>query len=184
MALPKNLNDQDLIRLCREGDSECFSELYMRYHKMIFNSILRLVVDFAQAEDLLQEVFITLYQEIMKGHQIEHFGGFSRRVAINKAIRFLRSSKDMLVLGDGYQNVADGESQDEEYFEMKVEEVKKAISSLPAGYRTIVNLYIMEGLRHEEIAELLGVSHTTVRTQYHRAKKKILSLVSKGDYIR
>lgn len=172
------------MELCRNGNSDCFSELYMRYNKMVFNSILRLVVDFAQAEDLLQEVFISLYQEIMKGCQIEHFGGFSKRVAINKTIRFLRNNKHMLIFADEQMDVAEETSEEEEHFEMRVEEVKKAISSLPAGYRTIVNLYTVEGLQHDEIAQLLGISPTTVRTQYHRAKKKILSLVAKGDFIR
>lgn len=169
------------MKLCREGNSDCFSELYKRYHKTVFNSILRLIQDFMQAEDLLQEVFISLYQEIMKGAQIEHFGGFSKRVAVNKAIRFLRQNKFMLAFEDGYENVADDQVEDEDFFEYRVEEVKKAIRSLPHGYRTIVNLYVIEGLSHQEIAELLGVSQVTIRTQYHRAKKKIVSSITKGD---
>jgi RNA polymerase sigma factor (sigma-70 family) len=184
LVLPKNLSDQELMKCCRQGNSDCFSELYMRYHKAVFNSILRLIQDFAQAEDLLQEVFILLYQDIMKDIQIEHFGGFSKRVAVNKTIRFLRQNKYMLLFEDGYENVAEEQAEDEDLFEFRVEEVKKAISSLPDGYRTVVNLYLMEGLSHEEIAELLGVSQVTVRTQYHRAKKKIVSSVTKGDSIR
>lgn len=179
MVLPKSLNDHELMKLCRQGNSDCFSELYIRYNKVVFNSILRLVQDFAQAEDLLQEVFISLYQEIMKGRQIEHFGGFSKRVAVNMTIGVLRKNKHMLVFDDCHEDVAD-----EDLFEFRIEEVKKAIRSLPDGFRTVVNLYLMEGLSHEEIAELLGVTQTTVRTQYHRAKKKIQSLITKGKCIR
>lgn len=167
------------MRLCQQGNTDSFSELYRRYNKPVFNSILRLVVDFAQAQDLLQEVFITLYQEIMEGRQIEHFGNFSRRVAVNRTISFLRQRKRTLVFEDGHENVVEEEAINEDLFEMQVEGVKKAISSLPEGFRTIVNLYVMEGLPQAAIAELLGISHATVRTQYHRAKKKILSLLQK-----
>ena len=179
MQLSKNLEDQELMRLCQQGNADCFSELYRRYNKTVFNSILRLVTDFAQAQDLLQEVFIVLYQEIIKGRQIQHFGNFSRRVAINKAISFLRKNKRMLVFEDCHENIVEEEAVNEGLFEMRVEEVKKAISSLPEGFRTVVNLYVMDGSPQEEIAELLGISHATVRTQYHRAKKKILSLLQK-----
>lgn len=175
----ENLDDQELMKRCRQGNTDCFSELYGRYKKAVFNSILRLVADFAQAEDLLQEVFITLYQEIMKGRQIEHFGGFSRRVAINRSISFLRQHKHILVFEDGHENVVEEEAENEDLFELRVEEVKKAINSLPEGFRTVVHLYVVEGLPQEEIAGLLGISHATVRTQYHRAKKKVLSLLQK-----
>ncbi|WP_300603805.1 sigma-70 family RNA polymerase sigma factor [Niabella sp.] len=179
LQLSEKLDDQELMKRCRQGRADCFSELYGRYKKAVFNTILRLVADYAQAEDLLQEVFVALYQEIMKGRQIEHFGGFSRRVAANRAISFLRQHKRTLVFEEDHENIVEEEAEDEGLFEMRVEEVKKAISSLPEGFRTIVNLYVMEGLPQEEIAGLLGISHATVRTQYHRAKKKILSLVQK-----
>ncbi|WP_447641401.1 MULTISPECIES: RNA polymerase sigma factor [Chitinophagaceae] len=175
----ENIDDQRLMQLCRRGKSNGFTELYKRYSKAVFNSIVRLVTDFAQAEDLLQEVFVTLYQEIMKGRDIEYFGGFSKRIAVNKAISFLRQNKRVLVFEDYSEHVVHEESEDEDAFELRVEDVKKAINSLPEGYRTVVNLYLVEGLPQEEIAEILGISHATVRTQYHRAKKKILFLLQK-----
>lgn len=179
MAQPTELDDQELMRLCQQGRSDCFSELYLRYHKSVFNTVLRLVTEFTQAEDLLQEVFIALYQEIIKGRQIEHFGAFSKRVAANRAISFLRQRKRLQVFEEEHENISMEEAPDEELFEMRVEELKAAISALPEGFRTIVNLYVVEGLPQEEIATILGISHATVRTQYHRAKKKIVSLLQK-----
>lgn len=179
MRVLENIDDQGLMQLCQRGKSEGFTELYRRYSKAVFNSILRLVTDFAQAEDLLQEVFVTLYQEIMKPRRIEHFGGFSKRVAVNKAISFLRQKKHVLVFEDYSEQVAHEEGEDEDAFELRVEDVKKAINSLPDGFRAVVNLYLVEGLPQEEIAEILGISYATVRTQYHRAKKKILFLLQK-----
>jgi len=175
----KKLEDEELMELCRQGDTEGFSELYNRYNKAVFNTILRLVTDFAQAQDLLQEVFMALYQEIMKGREIQHFVHFSRRVAANKAISFLRTNKRLMVFEDYRDQVVEEEAEDEDLYAMKVEGVKKAIEALPEGFRTIVNLYVMEGVPQQEIADLLGISHATVRTQYHRAKKKILTLLQK-----
>lgn len=179
MQLVEQLEDQGLMELCQKGNSAGFTELYKRYSKAIFNTILRLVRDFAQAEDILQEVFVALYQEIMKEKQIEQFGGYSKRIAMNRAISFLRQNRNVLAFEDYSDQVIEEDSMDEEAFELKVEDVKNAINALPEGFRTVVNLYLVEGIPHEEIAQMLGVSHSTVRTQYHRAKKKILSLLQK-----
>lgn len=179
MQLLEQLDDQGLIKLCQKRDSKGFTELYRRYSKAVFNSIMRLVGDFAQAEDLLQEVFVTIYQEIMREKHIEHFGGYSKRIAMNRAISFLRQHKRVLAFEDYSEDIQAEEAIDEETFELKVEDVKKAINALPEGFRTVVNLYLVEGISQEEIAEMLGVSYSTVRTQYHRAKKKILSILQK-----
>ncbi|MFX5207089.1 sigma-70 family RNA polymerase sigma factor, partial [Acinetobacter baumannii] len=80
-------------------------------------------------------------------------------------------------------SLQDDEAIDEAGFELKVEAVKKAINALPEGYRTVVNLYLFEQLPQEEIGVLLGISHNTVRTQYHRAKAKIWkTLKEEGHY--
>ncbi|HEV3251773.1 MAG TPA: sigma factor-like helix-turn-helix DNA-binding protein, partial [Puia sp.] len=72
------------------------------------------------------------------------------------------------------------EALDENEIHLKVEEVKKAVKLLPNGYRTVLSLYLFEGYDHEEIAEILRVSHATVRTQYMRAKMKLVSLIKTG----
>lgn len=173
------IGDSELMRLCQQGNTAAFTELYGRYSKMLFNSIIRLVTETSQAEDLLQEVFIILYQDIMKRKKIDHFAAFSKRVAINNTISFLRQKKYVLQFENYENDVVMEDAVDEEVFEWKVEEVRRAIIALPQGFRTVVNLYLIEGLPQEEVAEILGISHATVRTQYHRAKKKILSSLQK-----
>ncbi|MCH5718591.1 RNA polymerase sigma factor [Niabella hibiscisoli] len=133
MQRSTQLEDQELMKLCRQGHAEGFTELYRRYNKAVFNTILRLITDFAQAQDLLQEAFIALYQEIMKGRDIQHFAHFSRRVAANKAISFLRARKHVLVFEDSRDNIVEDEAEDEDLFEMKVEGVKKPLKRCPRG---------------------------------------------------
>ena len=77
---------------------------------------------------------------------------------------------------------AEYDVDENEIFECRVEDVKRSIEALPDGYRTILNLYLFEKMNQEEIAALLGISHATVRTQYHRAKKKILSQLKDKSY--
>jgi RNA polymerase sigma-70 factor (ECF subfamily) len=78
-------------------------------------------------------------------------------------------------------NVVEDEEPNEEELALKVEDIKKAVGLLPNGYRTVLTLYLFEGYDQEEIAEILGVSHATVRTQYMRAKKKLLQYIKLGE---
>ena len=77
-------------------------------------------------------------------------------------------------------HLAEEESYDEEELKFKVDEIKKAVKELPNGYRTVLSLHLFEGYDQEEVAEILQISHATVRTQYMRAKQKLLLLIKQG----
>ena len=81
------------------------------------------------------------------------------------------------------QGLAQDESVDEKEIAFKVNQVKKAIEKLPDGYRTVLSLYLLEGYDHEEISEIIGITHNTVRTQYIRAKQKLLNIIKEGGYL-
>ncbi len=166
---------------CKRGDASGYTELYNRYAKEVYNSIYRLVNHTGEAEDLLQEAFLAAFQAI---GGFEHTGGFRawvKRIAINKAISWLRKKKVRLVeLEVGGIRVEEEEGIDEEAFAFTVEEVKKAIEALPEGYRTIVQLYLVENIPQAEIGAMLGLAHNTVRIQYHRAKQRILKTLKEG----
>lgn len=186
MQSVKNIEEQELIVLCRKGKGECFTELYLRYCKAVYNAIFRIVPDKRDAEDLLQEVFATIYGKIMEGYEVEYFGGWSKRIAINRALNFLRQRKILFVdLEDEYeQNIPERENGGAgELFDVRVEEVKSAIAHLSGTEKMIVNLYLLEDIPQEEIAQMLGISHGAVRTQYHRAKTKIRALLPKEKTI-
>ena len=80
----------------------------------------------------------------------------------------------MLDIDTVHTDLSDDEPLNEAEFEFKVDEVKKAITDLPAGYRTVLSLYLLEDYSHEEVATTLNISHSTARTQYMRAKQKLL----------
>ena len=150
--------------------------LYERYSVPVFNTICRLVnYQVAEAEDLLQESFVTVFSNMERLKEVDSFEAWTKRVAINKTISFLRKRKVYFMeIGETEQaQLTDEDEEDVEWKESKLEEIERAIGDLPETSRAIVNLYLFEGLPQEEIGKLLGMSHTAVRSQYHRAKNRI-----------
>lgn len=185
MQLKQNITDQELIEMCRKGDDLGYTGLYNRYARGIYNSISRIVAHTAEAEDILQDTFCLIFGDIEKLKEIKSFEAWVKRIAINQSISHLRRNKVVFTdLGNTeIVDEADQNDGEEEIFNCKVEDVRKSIQALAPGYRTVLNLYLFEQMSQEEIAGMLGLSHSTVRTQYHRGKNKILlSLKDKSYY--
>jgi len=173
----------ELIERCLNGDSRGFKELYERYAKAMYNTCLRMLNNVAEAEDVLQESFIEAFKNLQRFEQRTSFGGWLKQICINRSINQLKKRKidwvDMEQVA-GYDS-ADDMPVDEVETALQVETVKKAIMKLPDGYRTVLNLYLLEGYDHEEIADILQVAQSTTRTQYMRAKQKLLELLKEGS---
>ena len=176
MAPIQKKTDHQLIAMCQANNDLGYTELYEKYARRIYNSIHRIVSHTAEAEDILQETFLTAFKEIGKLSGVVSFEAWIKRVAINKSISHLRKKKIEFSDLDHTEVEAEKEydRQENELFETQVEDVRKSIENLPQGYKTIVCLYLFENISQEEIGAMLGISHNTVRTQYHRAKKKVL----------
>lgn len=147
---------------------------------MVFHSILRIVGEVGTAEDILQDVFVSAYQNLMSKQEISHFGGWVKRIGINQAISYLRKKKQLPVYQEEEDSMLASIPNPEMEEDLRVEEIKMAMQALSTGYKTIVNLHLFEDYSQQEIAQILGISHTTVRTQYIRAKKKILSIIQQN----
>lgn len=157
--------------------------VYAKYSKGIYNTILRIVQHTGEAEDILQDTFVSAFQTVNRLYDGSNFGAWIKRIAINKSLSLLRQRKLSFGEFDEEQSesMLEPDGVDEEEFQWKVDVIIKAINDLPKGYRLIVQLHLLENLPQEEVAELLGISHVTVRTQYHRAKKKITELIKKME---
>jgi RNA polymerase sigma factor (sigma-70 family) len=175
-------NHLELVDKCKQGDKNSFQELYHLYAKAMFNTSYRILNDYTDAEDVLQESFIDAYRSLHSFGNRSSFGTWLKQIVINKSITVLRKKKWLLTdIEQGpYAEMPDEERVNEEEISLKVHEVKKAIQDLPDGYRTVLSLYLLEGYDHEEIAEILQVAQSTVRTQYLRAKQKLLLQLKKG----
>jgi RNA polymerase sigma factor (sigma-70 family) len=172
----------ELVERCKRKDTRSYAELYQKYNKAMYNTSLRIVNNSGDAEDVLQDAFVDAFQSIEMFQYKSTFGAWLKKIVINKSINHLRKKKMDLIDIDktnlGY--LPETESLDEKDVQLKVEEIKKAVKLLPNGYRTVLSLYLFEGYDHEEIAEILRVSHATVRTQYMRAKQKLIGIIKQG----
>jgi RNA polymerase sigma factor (sigma-70 family) len=176
----------ELVENCKRGDAISYSQLYHKYAKAMYNTSLRIVNNVGDAEDVLQDAFVDAFKHLNDFRYNSTFGAWLKRIVINKSISLLRKRKMQWVdveLANISEQQANEESIDEEGFAYKVEEVRRAIQQLPDGYRTVVNLYLMEEIPQEEIGNMLGISHNTVRTQYHRAKQKLLTILKEGGIV-
>jgi len=172
----------ELVERCKLGDTTGYETLYRQYAKAMYNTSLRIVNNTADAEDVLQEAFLDAFRSLNDFHYHSTFGAWLKRIVINKSINVLRKRKMNLVELDQTNAYAltDDEAPDEQDLQYKVEQVKKGIEKLADGYRTVLSLYLLEGYDQEEISEILGISHNTVRTQYIRAKQKLLLILKQG----
>jgi len=130
---------------------------------------------------VLQESFIEAFKNLASFEYRTSFGGWIKQICVNRSINQLKKRKIDWIDIDSTQmyNQPEEHSIDENAIQLKVESVKKAIMQLPDGYRTVLNLYLLEGYDHEEIAGILNVAESTTRSQYIRAKQKLLQILNK-----
>ena len=168
-------SDIELIDLCIAGQEIGYSKLYEKYAKQVYNSIARLVADDIVTQELTQEFFISIFSDMEKLKEINCLGSWFKKVAINKAISYLRKKRIYFSEIEIVEEIDDENEEDEiDIREKKVAEILQCIEKLSVENRTILNLFLFENMSHEEIANLLGISSNTVRSKYHRAKKKIV----------
>jgi RNA polymerase sigma factor (sigma-70 family) len=175
------IHTDELVQQCLQGEMKAYSELYERYCKAMFSTCYRIVNHFAEAEDVLQDSFMDAFNNLKTFSYESTFGGWLKTIVINKSINHLRKKKLNLIDIDKVvtENLMEEDVINEEEIIYKVEEVKAAIQLLPDGYRTVLSLYLLEGYDHEEIAEIMHVATSTTRTQYMRAKQKLLQILAK-----
>ncbi len=186
MELSLEITAINLVDRCVQGDTDGYRLLYDHYSKAMYNTALRIVNNTADAEDILQESFSDAFRTLDSFKRSATFGAWLKKIVINKSInKVKRERKKWVEVDKGHIDSAIYEEPeiDEEDFVYRVDSIKKGILLLPDGYRTVLSLHLMENYKHEEIAEMLGISHATVRTQYIRAKKKLLDIIRQNNSI-
>jgi RNA polymerase sigma factor (sigma-70 family) len=172
----------DLIKQCRRGDQKAQFEIYRLYHAAMFNTTLRIVGNSDDAEDVMQEAFLKAFTKLDSYRGEVSFGAWLKRIMINKALDFLRLKREQISLEEaGPIGELEEEETREVDFRYTPETIRKAIYALPEGYRIVLSLILLEGYDHEEVSMILNISNATSRTQYHRAKKKLIELLKNRE---
>ena len=172
MTTTETITEQDLVLRCRSGDTTAQHLLYKRYVGAMFHTILRLSASREDAEDLTQEVFVKVFQRLDTFRGESSVGAWIKRIAINTTLNFLRQANRLqMVELEHHSPVAEERDLDEEAWELDVHRIHEAIGSLPEGCRLVFNLHLLEGFRHQDVAKMLGITESTSKTQYMRAKR-------------
>lgn len=174
---------QELIDSCRSGEAKAQFEIYKLYYKAMFNTSLRMVNDSAEAEDVMQESFLSAFKNIHTYKEEVSFGAWLKRIVINRSLDALKKRK-MLIdpIDERVLTIADEHEQfDEEKLGFKIAELKQTIDMLPEKQRILINLHLIEGYDHEEISDIMEMTNAAVRTAYSRARKKLQELLKQKE---
>ncbi|MFO7658154.1 MAG: sigma-70 family RNA polymerase sigma factor [Bacteroidales bacterium] len=172
---------REIIELSKAGNPKAQYQLYKLYSKAMFNIGIRMMNNREEAEDMLQESFTEAFTKLGTFRYESSFGSWIKRIVINKCINELKRRKAELVLTENIpDNSAGEEDNDFEVINLKVNDVMKAMGKLPEGYRVIFSLYLLEGYDHTEIAQIMGISESTSKSQFSRAKQKVKELLKQS----
>ncbi|MCW3112475.1 MAG: sigma-70 family polymerase sigma factor [Segetibacter sp.] len=170
--------DSTLIKNCIAGNRKSQKKLYELLAPKMYPVCLKFFSRGADAEDVLQEGFIKLFNHLHSYRGEGSFEGWVRRIFVNTAIQYYRSLKPAAIDSDDIEDVlvcSDGSALDNLY----AKDLICITRDLSEGYRNVFNLYAVEGYSHKEIAEILGITESTSKSQYLRAKASIRQVIGK-----
>lgn len=165
------MTEEQLIEGCKQGKRLAQKELYETYSRKMMGVCLRYVGDRETARDLLQDGFVKVFTCIDSYSGIGSFEGWMRKIFVNCALEYLRKS-DVLRESTDLDNTAELVQTDgSAVSNMSAAELMKLVEELPAGFRTVFNLFAIEGYSHKEISEMMNITESTSRSQFTRAKQ-------------
>ncbi|MBE9468612.1 MAG: RNA polymerase sigma factor [Bacteroidetes bacterium] len=174
----------DIIDRCKKKEQKAQFELYKLYYKAMYNTCFRIVQNTAEAEDIMQESFLSAFSKIKSYKGKVSFGAWLKRIVVNKAIDAVRKKKEFIEQIDEKSLSIENQNFDiyiDELNKEKVKKIQKAVNQLPDGYRIVLTLFLFEGYDHEEISKILNISNSTSRSQYARAKTKLKKILAENN---
>ena len=179
----ENTPDIDLCRLAANGNLAAFEIIYQRYHRRTYSLCLRMTSSQTEAEDLTQEVFIQLFRKIGSFRGDSAFSTWLHRMTVNQVLMHFRrrsvKNEKTSETGDMPEQTVTGSANPNKMQVVDRIALKNAIAELPNGYRKVFILHDVEGLEHEEVAGVLGISVGTSKSQLHKARLKLRGLLFK-----
>lgn len=176
------MTEQTLIERLKEQDRAAQKWLYDRYAPVMFAVCRRYLRSREDAEEALVSGFYKVFAQINSYAGAGSFEGWIRRIMVNEALMLLRKTQLLVFPGDDFQPVDKQDSFSVEA-DISAREIMELLDELPNGYRTVFNLYVLEGFKHQEIADMLGISINTSKSQLILAKEKLKGLLIKKGIV-
>ncbi|MEM7101763.1 MAG: sigma-70 family RNA polymerase sigma factor [Bacteroidota bacterium] len=174
------MTEAELIEQCKRENRKAQQIMYDRYAPKMYGICKRYVKNREDAEDVLVEGFYKVFSKLRSFQGKGSFEGWMRRIMVNESLMFLRKQHNFQISLE----VSNIEVKTEITAQDRLEEqdILELLKKLPTGYRTIFNLYVIEGYKHREIAEILGISINTSKSQLILAKEKMRKLIQQNQY--
>ena len=173
-------DEAKIIKKCKRNNAKAQRALYEKYRVKWFMICLRYAPDRNEAEDMMQEGLISIFKEIKQYDPDKAaFSAWSNKIMVNAALQYLRKWKKLKFNQEIDEHGMELPQQEEAYAKIGAKELTTMVQQLPDGYRSIFNLYVVEGYKHREIAEILSISENTSKTQLLKAKNMLRSQLEK-----
>lgn len=174
---PTKQNINQLIALCKKSNQRAQLEIYNRYYRAMYNAAFRIVKDSFEAEDIIQESFLTAFNKLDTLKDTKTFGAWLKRIVVNNSIyQYKRNGRYTEVPLDNIMYKVEDQSgiaEDYEFSDLKAKQVVETMKKLKDNYRVSLTLNLIEGYDYEEISEILNISYSSCRTTISRAKEKL-----------
>mgnify|MGYP002141982349 FL=1 len=167
------MTDLELAEQCLSGNRKAEKLLYERFSGQMFAVCKRYLPNQQEAEDVFHEAMIITFTKLKSWRKEGPLGGWIRRITVNQCINHLKKNKKMWTLETAELAQVRDASVDEILNPMNTADILKCIAELPLGYRTVFNLFAIEGFSHQEIAQQLGISESTSKTQFLKSKLRL-----------
>lgn len=172
-----NAHIGQLIKLCKCGNQQAQMEVYNRYYKAMYNTAYRIVKDSFEAEDVMQESFLTAFTKLDTLKDLDTFGAWLKRIVVNNSIYSYKKSHKYqdVPLESVHYKLEEEETieNDSDYAILKANDVITTMNSLKDNYRIALTLHLVEGYDYEEISEIMAISYANCRTTISRAKDSL-----------
>jgi RNA polymerase sigma-70 factor (ECF subfamily) len=167
---------ESIVNQCKKNNKQAQATLYNWLAPKIVGLCLRYMQNRDEAEDVMQDTFVKLFSNLSSYKSQGSFEGWAKRIAANTALSALRK-KNQIHFERNLQVVENIEFEEEEVEHLSLQNLLACLETLPAGYRTIINLYLIDGFSHKEIGEKLGIAESTSRSQFTRARQMLMKLI-------
>jgi len=178
------MHKNKLIEECKVNNKSAQFELYRLYSQEMYNMAMRLLRNTENAEDIIQECFLSAFTNIHQYRQEVPFSAWLKKIVINRCLKLLKKKKvEVVALNENDMLISLEEEDNWEIDEsISIEEVRNTIDILPDKYRAVMMLYLIEGYDHGEISEILNISIVASRSQLMRGKSKLKKILKRNGY--
>ncbi|MFT4534829.1 MAG: RNA polymerase sigma-70 factor (ECF subfamily) [Saprospiraceae bacterium] len=176
------MENTKLIKGCKEADSKAQRQLLDKFSGLLLSVALRYSRDRSEAKDILQESWINIFKGILKYNHEGKLEGWMSRIVINVALRKKQNFHSRSAVYDGtfYEDVSE---LPEALSQLQYDDLLRIVNQLPDGCREVFKMASIDGLKHKEIGEMLGIEESTSRAHLTRAKKKLRDILAQLEKV-